>query len=478
MKKLLGRGKKPFMALFLASAVLWPVRILADEITLKLGSLGPAGTSATSIVDTLKDYLKQLAEHTGHKAKLIPYYGGVMGDEPEMNQKAKMGQLDIVTPTVSTLPELAPNIEPLYLPFLIENYGQYDYVMRQKFLKEVSNQVYEHGFIVVGLLTEGMHNMYQYGMAKNPVKKLEQMRSRIKGGNWTGTPDEMFYKALGISQVSFSVPEGPSAIRMGMANATLSPAMWVIGTQLYTTNPAVIQPPIRGSSSAALITRAKFEALPWNFKLAFASAMPAITYFACGQLRDSHDVFLDAMYKYGCPKVVLTDQELKGIKEPCINYRQTYLKENPKKRGSYEILAAALKDYAATNSIEKRLFESDPIYKTFPKKVQKLVQALKAYGETGDKSKLASLESENVIENWRILGLIDASETLIQKDDPSLLKAWMAIFMPQAFVEEAFSAHMAEMKETFGKKEALMQRIEEMASFLGSKAYKGYHKGA
>jgi len=87
------------------------------QITLKLGTLGPAGTSVAIAVESLLEGLDKLGQNIGYKVKIQPYYGGVMGDEPEMNQKAKLGQLDILTPTLSTMPDLVPSIEPYYLPF-------------------------------------------------------------------------------------------------------------------------------------------------------------------------------------------------------------------------------------------------------------------------------------------------------------------------------------------------------------------------
>jgi len=89
----------------------------AKEIPIKLGSLAPAGTSVAVAVGTFLDGLNNVGSHIGYSMKIQGYYGGVMGDEPEMNQKARLGQLDVVTPTVSTLPKLVPALEPYYLPF-------------------------------------------------------------------------------------------------------------------------------------------------------------------------------------------------------------------------------------------------------------------------------------------------------------------------------------------------------------------------
>ena len=60
----------------------------ADQIKFKLGTLGPKGTSVTLAADLwIESYLDQLAKSLGHSLSFIGYYGGIMGDDPQMMQR-------------------------------------------------------------------------------------------------------------------------------------------------------------------------------------------------------------------------------------------------------------------------------------------------------------------------------------------------------------------------------------------------------
>jgi TRAP-type C4-dicarboxylate transport system substrate-binding protein len=450
----------------------------AKEIQIKFGSLGPAGTSVAVAVETFLDGLQNVGNHIGHTIKIRAYYGGVMGDEPEMNQKARLGQLDVVTPTVSTLPELVPSLEPYYLPFLVENFGEFDYLMRHGFLKAVTTEAYQKGFVVLGTMTEGMYDMYY--RLDSPIHTPEKARGKLKAANWTGTPQDNIWRPLGIPQVPVSVPELPTYHKMGVVNADISPALWVIGVQLYTVRPmlTIVQPSFFTGGAGALLTRSKFEAIPWDFKIGVVGMLPMLMYVANGQLRDSHYAFVDAMVEYGVKKQTLSASETKAWKDPLVAYHETYLKNKPSMKKSYDMIRSILADYRKASSSEKAIYESDPEYKNFPKKLNAIAQALKDYIETGSLEKVAALEGERVIENWRILEPLKAAETLAQTGDASGLKAWTLKFLPDAIVEEAFSKHMDEMKKLYGSKEAIQTRAKEWLAYIESKKYKGYHKGA
>jgi len=76
------------------------------------------------------------------------------------------------------------------------------------------------------------------------------------------------------------------------------------------------------------------------------------------------------------------------------------------------------------------------------------------------------------------LRALAAAEKLAQTGDPSGLKNWMSKFLPDEFVDEAFSSHISEIKKLFGTKDAIKTRAQEWLSYIESKKYKGYHKGA
>jgi TRAP-type C4-dicarboxylate transport system substrate-binding protein len=401
-----------------------------------------------------------------------------MGDEPEMNQKARLGQLDVVTPTVSTLPKLVPALEPYYLPFLVNNFGEFDYLMARGFLKAIATEAYKRGFVMLGTMTEGMYDLYY--RYEGEIRTSEEARKNLKGANWTGTPHDNVWIPLGVPQVPVSVPELPTYHKMGMVNADISPALWVVGVQLYAIRPmlTIVQPSIFTGAAGALLTRSKFEEIPWDFKVGVVGMLPLLHYVANGQLRDGHFAFVDAMLKYGVKKMTLSKDEVQAWKNPLVAYHETYLKKNPSKRDSYEMIKRILADYRKSPSLERAIYESDPNYKNFPNKLATIARGLRAYIDTGSLDEVASLEQKYVIEKWRVYEPLAAAEKLAQTGDPSGLKNWMSKFLPDEIVDEIFSNHMSEIKTLFGTKDAIKTRAQEWLAYLESKKYTGYHKGA
>jgi len=481
----------------------------ADEITIKFGTLGPKGTSVALAVEAFLDAANNFGKNIGHHVKVSSYYGGVMGDEPEMEQKARIGQLDIVTPNMGTLPRLVPAMTPYYLPFLVNSFGESDYLMRRGFLKVLAEEVYKQGFIMLGFMTEGMYDLYY--RSEKEIRTPDQARKLLKAANWSGAPHDNVYIPLGIPQVPVSVPEVPTLHKMGMVNADLSPAVWVIGVQLYALRPmlTMIQPSFATGGGCALLTKGKFDKLPWDFKLGIATMLPIMMYVVNGQFRDSHYAFIDAMIKYGMKKEVLSKEETKAWRDPLVAYHKTYLQKNPAMRPFYQDIVNGLSAYNEERSPERTIYETDPEYVHFPDKLKGAARAIRVYLETGSLTraiattdpryaspeKLKEVEhaiqvyretglfderafENKFIEGWRVFEPLLGAEKFASTGDPRLLKAWCKKFIPDVIIDEAFNNHMTEVKKLFGTKEAIKMRAQEWLAYLESKKYTGYHKGA
>jgi hypothetical protein len=184
------------------------------------------------------------------------------------------------------------------------------------------------------------------------------------------------------------------------------------------------------------------------------------------------------MLKYGVKKMTLSKDEVQAWKNPLVAYHETYLKKNPSKRDSYEMIKRILADYRKSPSLERVIYESDPNYKNFPDKLATIARGLRAYIDTGSLDEVASLEQKGVIEKWRIYEPLAAAEKFVQTGDSSGLKNWMSKFLPDEIVDEAFSSHMSEIKKLFGTKEDIKTRAQEWLAYIESKKYTGYHKGA
>lgn len=439
------------------------------KVRLKFGTLGPKGTNVTNGLETFeKDFLKPIGKSLGYDFAIIPYYGGVMGDDNQMLQKAQMGQLDVVTPTVNAQPSISRKLEVVYMAYLINDYGQFDRAMTA--MKDFNDVLWDKGFVNLLELTEGIHDLYLAGSWRTP----EALKNNVKACNYTGGPDDTFFRAHGIPQVPIQPPEMFPSFKAGLSNAVILPSMFVIGMQIYTALPYIVQPSIRTAMTAPMITRQAFEGLPNGFRIALLASTPLVHWNLNGIMRDGAVAFTKAMLKYGSKMISLSPEELKAWKEPCLAYRATYLGNDKEKRDAYEKISAALAGY--DTSIEKAIFEADPSYANFPERQKKVADALETYIKTGSKEGLGKLESDHVIEKWRLYDLIGASEEIIETGKTDTFVAWLGNYRAEGEMEKYILPYKNDIKTLYGTKEALNQRLQEIAGFLRSPRYKGFQK--
>jgi TRAP-type C4-dicarboxylate transport system substrate-binding protein len=439
------------------------------KVTIKMGTLGPKGTSVTNVLEALnKDLLQNIAKNLGSEFNLIPYYGGVMGDDSQMLQKAQMGQLDMISPTVNAQPSISKKLEVPYMAYLIGNYGQFDKVTFE--MKDFNDIFFEKGFVNISENTEGMHDLYLSNAWRTP----ETMRKNVKACNYTGGPDDTFFRAHGIPQVPIQPPEMFPSFKAGLSNAVILPSMFVIGMQIYTALPYIVEPSIRTSMTSAMFTKQAFDRIPEDMRIVILADTPLLHYTLNGALRDGAVAFTKAMVNYGSKMITLTPDELEAWRKPCLAYREGYLGNDQIKRATYEKITAALKGY--DTSIEKAIFESDPSYASFPERQKRVANALETYIKTGSKEELGKLESGHVIEKWRLYDLIVASEEMIKTGKTDTFVAWLKNYRAKGEMEKYILPYQNDIKKLYGTKEALNQRLQEIVGYLRSPMYKGFQK--
>lgn len=463
------------LALFLFS--FFPQLSFAEEpvlVNLKFGTLAPRGTTATHAVEMTDEIFEFLGKRIGTRVKITGYYGGVMGDDPQMIQKAQSGQLDMLAIVLNGMTTAVKDIDVFNLAYLIENYGQFDYVMRKNAVS-INNLFFKKRWVSFSLITtEGSHDLYM----PKPYRTIKELQDNLKASNYTGGPDDSFYKPLNISQTPVGPTEFYPAVKAGVCNAGIIPAAFVIGMQIYTVLPYIVKPAIRIPTSSIIIAKRKWDTLPWNFRVYMAAMQPMFYYFTAGLMRDAAAAYENALFKHGSIMVKLTPEEEKAWKKPVLDYRKTYLQVDSGKTELYNMIIKSLEEYESGNSPEKAINENDPTWKYFPEKIAKIADAFGVYLKTGSKTELANLEKQKVVEKWRLYDWIVACESYIKTGNPAELKKWMKSFYVTEIVDDIFNNHMENVKALFGTKQALNDRVEEFQRFysVGGKSYKGYQK--
>ncbi|HSN33935.1 MAG TPA: TRAP transporter substrate-binding protein DctP, partial [Ideonella sp.] len=79
------------MRLVLCAVVLLGSAAHAEEVTLRMGTMAPAGTAWAR---ELNAFAREVDARTSGQVRIKWYFGGISGDEPTMGERIRRGQLD------------------------------------------------------------------------------------------------------------------------------------------------------------------------------------------------------------------------------------------------------------------------------------------------------------------------------------------------------------------------------------------------
>ncbi len=216
-----------------------------NPFKIKVGTLAPPGTPWLNLPE---DTVIADIEALSGKKILIQIYGsGVMGEDPDVLEKMKTGQLDGCGCTALGVLGACPEASVLLLPGLFNNYEEVDFIC-EKFRKRLDEAFEKRGYLLAALIDTGFFNVF----LKNYVSGLEGLKNQ-KIQTWFGILETTFYDELGLKAVHVKSPETVSALSSGKFDATLSPAAWMLGMQAYQYVGFYLKPPL-SYSPAAVIT--------------------------------------------------------------------------------------------------------------------------------------------------------------------------------------------------------------------------------
>lgn len=181
--------------------------------TLKFGALSPEGTSYMKIANQLKN---DFENYTKGKVKIVWYAGGVMGDEPEMVKKIRMGQLHGGGFTGYGLGIIEGTIRMFELPGLFRDYDEFFYV-KEKFEPEIKEMFRKKGFELLAYFPIG----FIYIFSQKEITKLDDFKG-VKLWVWAGDPlaGEVAQALKGYAQlVNLSIADVLTGLQTGMINA-------------------------------------------------------------------------------------------------------------------------------------------------------------------------------------------------------------------------------------------------------------------
>ncbi|MEO7339166.1 MAG: TRAP transporter substrate-binding protein [Caldimonas sp.] len=171
-------------------------------------------TTAYGIAANIFD--AKLKELSGGKMSINQFPGAQLGQEPQMLQKMRAGDIDFVITSTANASTLAPQAGVFSLHFLFRDQQHLakalaDPGISTEFRAMVKDQV--QGAQVLGLLTMGLRNMY----SKQEVKSVDDIKGRKVRVQATKTEDTHF-PAYGAQTVHMPFGDVYTSLQTGVVN--------------------------------------------------------------------------------------------------------------------------------------------------------------------------------------------------------------------------------------------------------------------
>jgi tripartite ATP-independent transporter DctP family solute receptor len=171
-------------------------------------------TTAYGIAANIFD--AKLKELSGGKFSINQFPGAQLGQEPQMLQKLRAGDIDFVITSTANASTLAPQAGVLSLHFIFRDQDHLaktlaDPAVSKAFRDMVKESV--QGAQVLGLMTMGMRNMY----SKKEIKSVDDMKGQKVRVQATKTEDTHF-PAYGAQTVHMPFGEVYTSLQTGVVN--------------------------------------------------------------------------------------------------------------------------------------------------------------------------------------------------------------------------------------------------------------------
>jgi TRAP-type C4-dicarboxylate transport system substrate-binding protein len=281
------------------------------EYVIKLAAIAPEGTQWS---DVGKEFADMVYKNTGGQVRVVFYLGGVMGDEPDVIRKIKLGQLQGGIFTAVGLEKIVPEIRVLTLPNLFRNYEEVDYVL-QKLTPTFKKLFDERGFVLFGWVEVG----FAYFFSTKYIMTMEDLR-KTKIWTWSGYP--LIEAVAKIMEYGTTVPLGFPDVLMGLKTGLIetffSPLYAAVATQWYQYAKYINLAPVAYTPGGALLDKKTFKSLPDDFQKVYIDTAEQTIAKCSDIIRKEHMNALEGMKKRGIqvldpPPEVRLENEKKAI---------------------------------------------------------------------------------------------------------------------------------------------------------------------
>jgi TRAP-type C4-dicarboxylate transport system substrate-binding protein len=179
----------------------------ADSVVLKTGTVAPAGTTWAR---ELEGVAREIESASNGQVRLKFYFGAIAGDELEMGERLRKGQLDLVFSGGPLCERAVPTMTLLRLPGVFDDSEESTFVLEQ-LMPVLEAEARSSGFVLTNTSGLGPDIVF----TRKPVHTMAELQA-TRLWRWGDEPAAIqFAKALGLNVIATPIYEAARAYDSG-----------------------------------------------------------------------------------------------------------------------------------------------------------------------------------------------------------------------------------------------------------------------
>ena len=260
-------------------------------VVIKLGTGAPDGSSWHQILKAMGEKWRQAS---GGVVTLRIYPGGVLGDEPDVVRKMRVGQIQAAAVTAVGLSDIDAAVAAFQIPMMFRSYEELDYV-RERLKPTLEKRLDEKGFVVLNWGDAGWVMFF----AKEPFARPDDLK-KMKLFVWAGDNHAIdLWKAAGFHPVPLASTDILPGLQTGLINAFDTTPLLAVASQWFGLAPHMLDLKWAPLVGATVMTKKAWEKIPAASRDAILKAAAEAGERLKGEIRAANDEAIEAMKKRG-----------------------------------------------------------------------------------------------------------------------------------------------------------------------------------
>jgi len=294
-----GNAVKKLLVLALSLVAVAEAR--AQSVTVKLGTLAPAGSAWH---EALKDMAKRWEEASRGQVKLRIYAGGAQGDEGDMVRKLAIGQLQAAAISNVGMHDVVPEPQTFSAPLLFKDETEMECAFG-RVKDQLEAALRKRGLVPLQWSRVGTAQFF----CKAPFKTPAEM-AKAKVFAWEGDPATVkAWRTAGFHPVVLSSTEILPALTTGMVDCVSNVPLYMLTTRAFEKARYMVDLPLGFIVGATVVRKETWDQIPPDVQTRLLEIAREIGAKIDAEVRRLNTDAVDAMKKQGLEIIPVAPEE-------------------------------------------------------------------------------------------------------------------------------------------------------------------------